>query len=331
MARTAAVQRGNGWGGDASAEPDRPSPARPRIRRGAYTRQVGVSGAAGWAFISPSFIGILVFTFIPSVLVILLSLAHWDLISGFKGITWAGLTNYRSVFNSSSFWHGLGLTAEFVGVTVPATLVLALGMAVALESGVVGARALRVILLIPFIINQVAVANIWVTLYFPQAGLINYYLQKLGVQNPPDWLASETWALPALMIMAVWGGVGFATLFYSAGLQNISGELHEAAMLDGASSWKRFRRITVPLLSPTTFFLVLVNLIIGSQSFGLVNLMTQGGPGTATNVLSYQIYQDAFQYNEYGFASALALVMFVFVMLVVGGIWLASRRHIFYR
>ena len=242
-----------------------------------------------------------------------------------------GLTNYLNVLKSSDFWHGLGLTAEYIGVTVPVTLLLALALAVALESGVAGGRVLRVIVLIPFVINQVAVASIWETLYFPQAGLINFYLEKLGVQNPPTWLASPTWALPALMIMAVWGGVGFATLFYSAGLQNISAELHEAAALDGASSLKRFWKITVPLLSPTTFFLVLVNLIISSQSFGLVNLMTQGGPGTATNMVSYQIYQNAFQYNDYGYASALALVLFVVVMVAAGVVWFASRRHVFYR
>lgn len=286
---------------------------------------------AGWGFVSPSLVGLVVFTFVPAMLVIALSFSRWDVASGLKGIVWIGLSNYRTLLSSSAFWHGALLTGIYIGVTVPVTLGIALVLATGLEAGVYGAHALRVVVLIPFVMNQVAVAGVWIILYSPQFGLIDHYLNILGITNPPAWIASPTWALPALMIMAVWGGVGFATLFYSAALQSIPAELHEAAKLDGASGWKRFMKLTIPLLSPTTLFLAMANLIFASQGFGLVNLMTQGGPGTATNLLSFQIYEDAFQYSQYGYASALALLLFVGVMVVAGLIWLLSRSRVFYR
>jgi multiple sugar transport system permease protein len=152
----------------------------------------------------------------------------------------------------------------------------------------------------------------------------------VGIDNPPIWLASSQWALRALIIMAIWAGAGYAAIIYLAALQDIPQELYEAAELDGAGAWARFRTITFPFLTPTTFFLLVTGFIGASQSFGMINLMTRGGPGRATTVLSYYIYQNGFQFYRFGYAAALAWVMFAVVLALTLALWRWQRRSVFY-
>jgi multiple sugar transport system permease protein len=150
------------------------------------------------------------------------------------------------------------------------------------------------------------------------------------VDNPPVGLASSQWAIPALIIMAVWGGAGFASVIYLAALQDMPLDLYEAAELDGAGVWQKFRAITFPMLTPTTFFLLVTGFIGASQSFGMINLMTRGGPGRATTVLSYYVYQNGFQFYKFGYAAALSWVMFLLVLLLTLALWVFQKRSVFY-
>jgi multiple sugar transport system permease protein len=155
-------------------------------------------------------------------------------------------------------------------------------------------------------------------------------LRNLGIDDPPLWLASSQWAMPALIIMAVWGGAGYASIIYLAALQSLPEDLYEAADLDGAGVFQKFRAITFPLLTPTTFFLLVTGFIGASQSFGMINLMTSGGPGRATTVVSYYIYQNGFQFYRFGYAAAMAWFMFVVVLLLTLVLWVVQRRGVYY-
>ncbi len=284
----------------------------------------------GYAFIAPNFLGFAVFTLLPLVFALTLAFTQWDVVSGFAGIKWVGLRNFADMLTDTKFRESLGLTAKYVGVSVPVTLVIGLATAIALNGPIPGRAVLRLIFFVPFIVNAVAISATWILLYHPRFGPINAVLRTIGVANPPQWLASSQWALPALIIMAVWGGVGYAAIIYLAALQDMPRDLYEAAELDGASAWTQFRAITLPFLTPTIFFLAVTGFIGSSQSFGMINLMTKGGPGRSTTVASYYIYQNAFQFYKFGYAAAMSLVMFVGVLALTLLLWRVQRRSVFY-
>lgn len=284
----------------------------------------------GYAFIAPNLVGLAVFTFLPLLFTVVVSFSRWNLVSGFSGVQWVGMRNFQTILSDPEFWHSAELTGLLIAATVPATIVCGLAVAVALNGPVPGRSVLRLIFFIPFIANIVAVSETWLILYSPQGGPIDDVLIRLGIHNPPLWLASSAWALPALAIMTIWYQVGYAAILYSAALQDIPQDLLDAAEIDGANAATRFTRITFPLVSPVTFLLVLTGVIFTSQSFGFVNLMTRGGPGTSTTVLSYYVYQNAFQFYHFGYAAAMSVCMLVGVSFVAFGMWFAQRRLVHY-
>lgn len=288
-------------------------------------------GWLGIAFIAPNLIGFAVFTLLPLIFALAIAFAQWDVISGLDGIRWVGLQNFADVLHDGKFWRALRTTVIYVGVSVPVTTACGLLIALALNGPVPGRGVLRLIFFIPFIMNAVAISATWILLYHPRYSPLNQGLRALGIENPPLWLASSQWALPALIIMAIWGGCGYAAVIYLAALQDLPEDLFEAADLDGAGVLQKFRSITLPLISPTTFFLLVTGFIGSSQSFGMINLMTKGGPGDATTVASYYIYQNAFQFYKFGYAAAIAWVMFAFVLMLTGLLWLVQRRSVVYR
>lgn len=288
------------------------------------------SSRLGYLFIAPNLVGFAAFTLLPLIFALAVSFADWDVISGLDGIKWVGLKNFRNVLTDPNFWHAARITLIYVGVSVPVTTAAGFLIALALNGPVPGRSLLRLIFFIPFIVNAVAISATWILLYHPRYSPLNNTLRMLGVENPPLWLASSQWALPALIIMAIWGGCGFASVIYLAALQDLPEDLYEAADLDGAGVLEKFRAITVPLTMPTTFFLLVTGFIGASQSFGMINLMTRGGPGTSTTVASYYIYQNAFQFYKFGYAAAIAWVMFVFVLLLTLVLWVVQRRAVFY-
>jgi multiple sugar transport system permease protein len=284
----------------------------------------------GYAFIAPNLVGLAVFTFLPVAFTIAVAFTNWDVVSGLSGLGWVGLRNFATILSDPDFWHSAGLTVVYVGFSVPLTVACGLAVAVALDGPVPGRSILRLLFFVPFISNLVAVSETWILLYSPQFGPIDAVLRTVGVQNPPAWLASSAWAMPALIIMTIWSGVGYSAVLYTAALQDVPTDLLEAAEIDGAGVWARFARVTFPILTPITFLLVLTGLINTSQTFGAINLLTQGGPGQSTTVLSYYIYQNAFRFYHFGYAAAMSVVMVVVVVVLALLLWLAQRRFVHY-
>ncbi len=294
------------------------------------SRSPGPPAWLGYAFIAPNFVGFAIFTLLPLVFALGVAFTRWDVVSGFRGLQWVGLQNFVDITNDPNFWESARLTALYVGSSVPITLVLGLVIALALNGPIPGRAILRAIFFIPFIVNAVAISATWVLLYHPTFGPIDLVLRALGVASPPLWLASSQWAMPAVIIMTIWAGIGYDAVLYLAALQDVPKDLFEAAALDGAGAWQRFWSVTLPFLTPTIFFLIVTGFISASQSFGTINLMTQGGPGRSTTVLSYYLYQNGFQFYKFGYAAAISWVMFVGVLLLTLIFWRAQRWLVFY-
>lgn len=293
-------------------------------------RSPGPAWWVGYAFVLPNLLGFALFTLLPLLFAFAVAFTQWDVVSGLHALRWVGLRNFSDLLQDAKFWESAGHTLFYAGISVPCILALGLLIALALNGPVPGRAVLRLIFFVPFIVNQVAIAATWILLYHPRYGPINTFLRAVGIADPPQWLASSQWALRSLVIMAVWAGVGYACIIYLAALQDVPQELYEAAALDGAGGWTQFRTVTLPFLSPTVFFLAVTGFIGASQNFGMVNLMTRGGPGRATTVLSYYIYQNGFQFYKFGYAAAMSWVMFVGVLLLTLALWRVQRRSVFY-
>lgn len=300
---------------------------KPERRR---RRSPGPPAWIGYAFIAPNFIGFAIFTLLPLAFALGVAFTKWDVVSGVRGLQWVGLQNFVDIANDPNFWQSARLTLLYVGGSVPLTLILGLAVALVLNGPIPGRAILRAIFFIPFIVNAVAISATWILLYHPTFGPIDIGLRLLGVANAPLWLASSEWAMPALIIMAIWGGIGYDAVLYLAALQDVPRDLVEAAALDGAGAWQRFWSVTLPFLTPTIFFLLVTGFIGASQSFGTINLMTQGGPGRSTTVLSYYLYQNGFQFYKFGYAAAISWVMFVAVLVLTLIFWRAQRGLVFY-
>lgn len=262
-------------------------------------------------FMLPNLIGILIFMGIPIVSSLYLSFTEWDL---FGSPEWVGLSNYISIFKSNDFWKALLHTAYFIAGYLPLVIVLSLSAAMLLNKKLKGVTFFRFVYFLPVISSWVAVSMIWKWLFNPEYGLINYMLSLIGIAGPA-WLQDPQWAMPAIIITSVWKDIGFVMVMFLAGLQGIPDDYYEAADLDGANGWQKFFKITLPLLSPTTFFVLIISLINSFQVFDQVWIMTQGGPAGATGVLVEQIYRNAFRYYKMGYASALSWVLFGIIFL----------------
>jgi multiple sugar transport system permease protein/alpha-1,4-digalacturonate transport system permease protein len=218
--------------------------------------------------------------------------------------------------HDASFWTALTNTAYYTVFHIPLTLAAALGLALLLNRKLRGVAFFRTVAFFPYITSIVAIAQVWNMLFSPGYGPVNQALRAVGVDHPPGWTTSADWSMPAVIVVGTWREMGYYMLLFLAGLQTIPVEYYEAARVDGANAWQRFWHITLPTLRPTTF-LVLVLLTVGSfKVFDLIVVMTDGGPGRATLVLSQLIYREGIAQGEFGYASAISLVLFVIVLLV---------------
>lgn len=267
----------------------------------------------GYLFLLPSFLGFIIFMFIPIVFGLYISFTNYD---GFKVMDFIGFNNYLDMFQDSYFTISLKNNLVYTLVTVPATLIIALLLAVAVNKGLKGSAIFKTLFFFPYITSMVAVGIIWTLLYNPTVGPINSILRSIGISNPPGWLLSTTSALLAIMIVYIWKMSGYYMIIFLAGLQSIPHHLYEAAEIDGAGGIKKFFKITLPLLSPTTFMVMILIIINSFQVFDLIQVMTDGGPGRATNVLVYRIYQEGFNYSHFGYASAEAYFLFAIILVV---------------
>jgi multiple sugar transport system permease protein len=266
-----------------------------------------------YAFILPNLLGFMAFTLVPMIFALALSFMKWD---GASPIVWVGIKNFLQMPHDETFLISTRNTLVYVLGTVPATLLLSLGMAVVLNRQMPGRNLFRAIYFFPYVASLVAVAVVWNMMFHPTMGPVNNFLISLGMKNPPRWTASVKWVMPNIIMASVWKNFGYYMVIYLAALQGIPKELYEAAMMDGASPWYRFRRITLPLLTPATFFVTLMLTISSFKVFDLVAVMTGGGPGRASNVLVYTIYDKAFINFEFGYSSAIGLVLFAIVLVI---------------
>ncbi len=266
-----------------------------------------------YAFLLPNILGFVTLTLIPIVAAFGLSFLDWDFANPAKFV---GLRNFMRLARDSGFKISLKNTIYYSAVSVPLTIVFALFLAALLNQRVRGIKFFRTIYFFPEISSIIAVAVVWNMLYHPTMGPINSFLRSIGIDNPPGWTASVKWAMPAVILMSVWKQVGYYTVIFLAGLQGIPEQLYEAATIDGANSWQKFRYITLPMLSPTTFLVSILLVINSFKVFDQIVIMTDGGPGRATNVLVYYIYYQAFLLFRFGYASAIATVLFALVLIV---------------
>ena len=279
-----------------------------------------------YLFISPWIIGFLLFGAGPIVGAMILSFTDWSLLAPPK---WVGLGNFRRIFSDQFVRIALLNTLYYgVGSVILGTCVSFL-LALLLNQKVHGQALFRTIFYLPSVVSGIAVALLWINIFNPDFGLLNSVLRNLGVQNPPGWLVSPTWAMPALIMMSVWGAGG-SMVIYLAGLQSIPEHLYEAASIDGAGILSKFWNVTVPMMSPIIFFNLIVGFITSLQAFVQIFVMTNGGPANATLVYGLYIYRNAFVFFQMGYASALSWVLFVVIIAITIVQFALARRWVYY-
>jgi multiple sugar transport system permease protein len=280
-----------------------------------------------YLYLLPTFVGLILFSLGAIVVSVGISFTDWNIL---QPPHWVGLSNYVRLFSTPLNWQVFGNTLYYTGVIVPVSTALALGLALALNRGPRGIVLLRSLYFLPVISSTVAVSLVWGWLYNQQFGLINFLLSVVGITGPA-WLADTRTAMPAVIILSIWKGLGYNIVIFLAGLQGIPQELYEAAKIDGAGAWAQFRYVTLPLVSPTTFFVVVLSTIAAFQVFDQTYVMTGGGPAYSTTTLALFIYQNAFQWFHMGYAAALSYVLFAAVAVVTLVQFRVQGRFVFYR
>lgn len=284
--------------------------------------------SAAYIFLTPALLAIFVFFLIPVIAAFIMSFTDFDIYSlgNFHFARFIGLTNYIKIFDDPLFWQALKDTLYFVVAGGPLSIAVSLGAALLLNSKLVKFKgAFRLIYFMPVVTTLVAVSVLWRFIYQPRFGILNYLLGFLGV-NPIDWLGDPHWAMPAIILMAVWKNFGYNMIIFIAGLQNIPEDLYEAANIEGASAWQQFKHITIPLLAPTTLFISIITMIGYFQLFAEPYIMTQGGPLNSTLSIVLYMYQEGFRWWNMGYSSALAFILF-FIILVISLIQLKVQKE----
>ncbi len=290
----------------------------PRVDQAVGSRGTGLRfWRAEWflflLFIAPNVLLFGVFTYWPMVQNAYLSTVRWDMLAPVKiGV---GLDNYRYLVENGVFGRVLLNTLTFTVGSVGISLVLGLAAALLLNQPLRGRDGARAVLFAPTLLSGAAISIVWVYLFDPRYGLIAQALSWISVRSP-DWLNNPSWAMPAIIIVYVWKNLGFTAVIYLAGLQAIPRDLYEAAKVDGAGVWWRFRSVTLPMLSPISFFLVVTSILNTFQAFDIIQVMTKGGPVNATNTLVYYVYEQGFVAFNAGRAAAAALVLFVIMLAI---------------
>ncbi len=296
-------------------------------RQATYSRQARHEERLAWLFVLPVVLGIGIFQIYPTVFSLYASLTQWNLLTPPR---WVGLDNYVDLFTSDRFFfQTMQNTGVYtLGVVVPA-MIIALIFAILLNQDIRGKYLYRAIYFVPVIAPAVAVALLWQWLYEPNFGIINSALRVIGIQGP-TWLGNTQWAMRAVIIESIWAGLGFNIVIYLSGLQSIGREYYEAAAIDGAGFFRQFFDITLPLLSPVTFFILVTGVIGTFQDFTVPFIMTNGGPAGATQLVVMYLYGLAFRLQNMGTASAVAYLVFLVIVALTALNFLLARRWVFY-
>ncbi|MDP8262254.1 MAG: sugar ABC transporter permease [Candidatus Ancaeobacter aquaticus] len=296
---------------------------------------------AGYLFVMPNFLGFLVFTSLPVVASFFIAFFQWDLITEPKFVGLENFINLLSfhhengaiVSNDPDFWKFLGNTF-FLMLGIPLNMAASLILAVIMNKKLKGIVIFRTVYFLPSICAGVAIYMLWQWIYNPDFGLLNTLIRKLsfGIFNGPEWLTSTAWAKPALILMGVWTTMGgYNMILYLAGLQGIPPELYEAAAIDGASPWQKFRHVTWPMLTPTTFFIFIMSMIAGFQGgFEQAYIMTGGGPAGSTTTIEYYIFNNVYVWQHMGYAASIAWILFVIIFVINLFIWKYGGKVVHY-
>lgn len=281
----------------------------------------------GYLFIAPWILGFLIFTLFPMVFSAILSFSKWNIVTGTTTVQFVGMQNYFRIFHDEHFYNALGVTLKFCLLSIPLYQILPLALALLLNMKIVGVKYFRVLYFLPSIIPAVAVALIWSQIFNEDTGILNQALSLFGISGPA-WLSDPQTALYALVIMGIWG-VGSTMIIYLSGLQGVDKELYEASEIDGAGFWSRFIRITLPLISPTIFFNIIMAVIGSFQYFTQAFIL--GSPMDSTLFYNLYIYNKAFVDFEMGYAAALAWIMFIIIMFFTVIIIKGTSFWVFYQ
>ncbi|MEU1366712.1 sugar ABC transporter permease [Streptomyces sp. NPDC005803] len=273
---------------------------------------------AGMLMVAPALLHAALWIGLPVVASVVLAFTTYDVLTPPQFV---GLDNFREMLDDAVFRKSIVNTVIYTFFTVPFGMMLGLLLALALHTGLKARGIFRTAIFLPQVTATVAIALVWLWIYNPGNGLLNALLSSLGIDGPA-WLSSTTWALPSVILVGVWQGIGMKMLIYLAALQSLPRELYEAASVDGASKARQFFSITLPLLKPATFFVLITSMISAFQSFDQVYILTEGGPANSTTMMTYEIYKSAFREFRVGYACAQSLVLFVLLM----GFTLVNRR-----
>jgi multiple sugar transport system permease protein len=271
---------------------------------------------AGLAFILPGFIGFFLFYLIPVVLSLGLSFTEWNFLRGWDAMKFVGIDNFKRMLTDDWFKVSLLNNIKFTLISVPALIIVGLIFAYIINKLIYFGEAVRSMMFIPYIASVVAVCIVWMVMFQPNYGPINEFLRMVGVENPPGWLTSPKWSLYTITFIYIWQQLGYYIIVYVAGLKSIPAELYESAQIDGASSVRQFFSITVPMVSPTTFFLTTMGIISSFKVFDHISVLTNGGPGNSSSVMAFYIYRTAFENFQMGYANALAWVLFIAIFII---------------
>jgi len=281
---------------------------------------------AAYIFLAPNIFGFLAVTLLPITASLFLSFTNWKLLEPPK---FNGVDNFIKLFSEERFWTVMGNTLYYTVGAVPMGMLLALAFALLLNQQLRGIYMYRTIFFLPVVSSTVAVALLWKWLYAKDIGLISYVLSMFGLEAP-DFLFSTFWPMPSVIIMSIWKGLGYNIVLFLAGLQGISRTYYDAATIDGASVWQKFKSITLPLLSPTTFFILIMSVISSFQVFDQVFMLTAGGPAFKTSTIVYYIYTNGFVWYDMGYASSMAWLLFAMVLVITLFQWKIQERWVFY-
>ncbi|GGD78719.1 carbohydrate ABC transporter permease [Paenibacillus nasutitermitis] len=281
----------------------------------------------GYIFVAPNMIGVLVFFILPALFSLVLVFTDWQF--GSQSVNFIGVENITRLFKDPVFYISLKNTLIFLA-SVPISLMLAFIVAVVLNKSVYFKGLLRVLYFMPYITSGVATAFVWMLLFQPSQGPINGFLRSIGIENPPGWLATTTTSMFAIDIIWIWFMLGYFMIIYLAALQEVPAELQEAAKMDGAGTYKTIRHVMLPMVSPTTFMLLISGLIMTIKTFGIIQAITQGGPGNSTTILSLFVYKTAFSYYEMGYASTISWALFLIIVLITAVQWIGQKKWVHY-
>nr|WP_229725122.1 sugar ABC transporter permease [Paenibacillus abyssi] len=284
---------------------------------------------AGWIFVGPMLIGTALMTLIPILASVLISFTDWSFIKGIDEIRFVGLDNFAGLTQDETFITSFKNNFILM-LAIPITMAISLLLAIIIKNGVWFKDLFKIIYFMPYISSVVGVAVVFQVLFHPSLGPINQFLMKIGIEDPPKWLADISYSLPSVMLILIWTQIGFNMIIYMAGLQNIPKDLYEAASIDGAGSWQQFRNITLPLVSSTSFFLLVTGVVYSFKVFDLIAVLTEGGPANSSSVMVYYLYDVAFTNLRTGYASAIAMVLFLCVLAITVFQWVGQRKWVNY-